>query len=128
MPKQIPPQYERPLFSFPSRFGVLGGAKDSWVCWDNCIALMRRRSWLGKLLRQGDKICWGPAFYDQIEDLRVVSHLGADQDEVIITFKNGSPPVSLKTPRKNVEFVRSIITPRLRVRSSTGPRKTIGDV
>ena len=116
MPKEIAREPRQPLFSFPWRYGVWGGAKDSWVCWDNRIALMHRRSWLGRLLRQHDEPSWGPAFYDQIEEVRVVPHLGGDHDELIIIFKNGNPPFSLRGLRKNVESVRSIILPRLHVR------------
>jgi hypothetical protein len=115
MSKEFVREPRQPLFSFPSRYGVLGGAKDFSVCWDNCIALMHRRSWLGRLLRRHDEPRWGPAFYDQIEEVRVVPHLGDGYDELIIIFKNGKP-LSLKGPRKNVESVRSIILPRLHVR------------
>jgi hypothetical protein len=116
MSKEIAREPRQPLFSFPSRYGVLGAAKDFWVCWDNCIALMHRRSWLGRLLRRYDEPSWGPAFYDQIEEVRVVPHLGDGHDELIIIFKNGKPPFSLRGPRKNVESVRSVILSRLHVR------------
>ena len=103
------------LFMLPWRFGIWGGVADYWVCWDNRIALMHHRSWLGKLLRGQDEPSWGPAFYDQIEDIRVVPRLGADHDELIIIFNNGRPAFSLRAPRKNVEALRSIILPRLHV-------------
>ena len=83
---------------------------------DNRIALVHRRSWLGKLLRGHEEPSWGPVFYDQIRDVRVVPHLGGGDDELTIIFKNGKPPLSLKAPRKNVESVRSIILPQLHVR------------
>jgi hypothetical protein len=116
MRKESARERRQPLFSFPSSTGVLGGVKDSWVCWDNRIELMRRRSWLKRLLRRQDEPTWEPAFYDQIQDVRVVPHLGTDRDDLIIVFKNGRPPFSLRAPRKNVEFVRSIILPRLNIR------------
>ena len=113
MPKQIAGEPRQPLFTLPWRFGVWGGVEDYWVCWNNRISLMHHRSWLGKLLRGQDEPTWGPTFYDQIEDIRVVPHLGADHDELIIIFRNGSPAFSLSAPRKNVESLRSIILPRL---------------
>ena len=115
MTKEIAPEPRRPLFAFPSRIGVLGGVKDSWVCWDNRIARMRHRSWLERLLWRQNAATWGPAFYDQIEDVRVVPHLGTDHDELIIVFKNRRPPLSLRAPRKTVETVRSIILSGLNV-------------
>jgi len=107
---------QRPLFSFPGKFGIWGDVKDSWVCWDNCIALIHHQSWLGKLFWRRDETSWGPAFYSQIEDVRIVPHLGTDQDELVIIFRNGNPPLSLRASRKHVEFVRSIILPRLNAR------------
>jgi hypothetical protein len=114
--KEIGRATKQPLFSFPGKLGIWGDVKDFWVCWDNQIALIRHQSWLGRLFWRRDEPSWGPAFYNQIEDVRVVPHLGTDQDELVIVFKNATAPLSLRASRKNVEFVRSIILPRLNVR------------
>ena len=42
----------------------------------------------------------GPAFYDQIEEVRVVPHLGDDHDELIIIFKNEKPALFERTAQK----------------------------